>query len=54
MIIERDKLAVEMIDHLLKFRFTWDEIEFALGLKRDWYEKVKKELKKEATGKEEK
>lgn len=50
MIIERDKLAVEMIDHLLRFGFTWDEIEFALGLTRDWYNRVKKE----AIGKEEK
>lgn len=40
------KLRIEMIDHLLKYRFTWDEIDRGLGFSKEWYEFTKKLIEK--------
>lgn len=38
------KLRIEMVDHLLKYRFTWDEIERGLGFSKAWYYFTKKQI----------
>lgn len=35
--IETLKLRLEMVDCLLKHRFTWEEIERGLGFSEGWY-----------------
>ena len=44
--IETLKLRIDMIDHLLKYRFTWEEIDRGLGFSKEWYEFTKKLIEK--------
>lgn len=30
------ELQIEMVKHLLKYRFTWDEISQAIGFSEEW------------------
>lgn len=44
--LKRLKLQIEMVKHLLKYRFTWDEISEAIGFSKEWLifsEKIVKE-----------
>lgn len=35
--LERLKLQVEIVEHLLKYRFTWEEIYKGIGFSKEWY-----------------
>lgn len=35
--LERLKLQVEIVEHLLKYRFTWEEIYEGIGFSKEWY-----------------
>ena len=48
--LERLKLQIEMVKHLCKYRFTWEEISEAIGFSEDWLtfsEKIVKENQEE-------
>lgn len=34
--LERLKLQVEIVKHLLRYRFTWEEIFEAIGFSEEW------------------
>ena len=34
--LKKLKLQVEMVKHLLKYRFTWEEIFEAIGFSKEW------------------
>lgn len=38
------KLRLEMVDTLLKFRYSWEEIERGLGFSEAWYRFTKQML----------
>lgn len=44
--LERLKLQVEIVQHLLNYRFTWDEIFEAIGFSEEWFETSKQIIKK--------
>ena len=44
--LRRLKLQIEIVKHLLKYRFTWEEISEAIGFSKEWLifsEKIVKE-----------
>lgn len=45
---EKIRLQLEMVNHLLKYRFTWNEIEFALGFSKEQMDIAEKKLKEES------
>lgn len=48
--LEKLKLQIEMVKHLCKYRFTWEEISEAIGFSEDWLifsEKIVKENQEE-------
>lgn len=49
--LKRLKLQIEMVKHLRKYRFTWEEISEAIGFSEDWLifsEKIVKENQEES------
>lgn len=44
--IETLKLRIEMVDYLLRYRFTWEEIYRGLGFSEEWYAFTKKMIEK--------
>lgn len=44
--VEKLKLQIEMVDHLLKYRFSWKDIEQGLGFSRAWYAFSKRLIEK--------
>lgn len=47
--LERLRLQVEMVKHLRKYRFTWEEISEAIGFSEEWLIFTEKLIKKHET-----
>lgn len=44
------KLQVEMVKHLLKYRFTWEEIFLAIGCSEEWLSWAEKTIEEHEKG----
>lgn len=43
-VLEKRNLQVEMIKHLLKYRFSWDEIQKAFGFSEEQLKEIEDEV----------